>query len=183
VAKNIGEPEKMRHESPGLERAAPLKELKALMACLRDGDEGAVPRLREILRETPELARKFVDPALQTERSMIETYAGEDGRVVRETMPHTLEALRAKLAGESPSPLEQLLGERIAATWLQLHYFETLYIQNIDKLTILQSEFHQKRIDRAHRRHLSAIKTLAQIRKMGPAVQINIAEKQINTAG
>ena len=183
MAKNIGEPEKMRHESPGLERAAPLKELKALMVCLRDGDEGAVPRLREILHETPELARKFVDPALQTERSMIETYAGEDGRVVRETMPHTLEALRAKLAGESPSPLEQLLVERIAATWLQLHYFETLYTQNIDKLTILQSEFHQKRIDRAHRRHLSAIKTLAQIRKMGPAVQINIAEKQINTAG
>jgi hypothetical protein len=31
------------------------------------------------------------------------------------------------------------------------------------------------------RRHLSAVRTLAQIRKMGPAVQINIAEKQINT--
>jgi hypothetical protein len=28
-----------------------------------------------------------------------------------------------------------------------------------------------------------SIRTLAQIRKMGPAVQINIAEKQINTAG
>jgi hypothetical protein len=73
--------------------------------------------------------------------------------------------------------------ERIAATWLQLHYFETLYAQNMDELTIAQSEFHQKRIDRAHQRHLSAVKTLAQIRKIGPAVQINIAEKQINTAG
>jgi len=50
-------------------------------------------------------------------------------------------------------------------------------------LTIAQSEFHQKRIDRAHRRHLTAAKTLAQIRKMGPAVQINIAEKQVNTTG
>ena len=45
------------------------------------------------------------------------------------------------------------------------------------------SEFHQKRIDRAHKRHLSAIRTLAQISKMGPTLQINIAEKQVNTAG
>jgi hypothetical protein len=35
---------------------------------------------------------------------------------------------------------------------------------------------------RARWRHLSAIRTLAQIRKLGPAMQINIAEKQINTA-
>jgi hypothetical protein len=53
----------------------------------------------------------------------------------------------------------------------------------MDELTIVQSEFHQKRIDRANRRHISAVKTLAQIRKMGPAVQLNIAEKQINTTG
>jgi hypothetical protein len=183
VATDSREPQKKRHESPALERAAALKELKALIVRVRDGDEGAVPRLREILREAPELARRFVDPAIQTQRSMIETYAGGDSPVVRETLPHTLEALRVELGGGYPSPLERLLVERIAATWLQLHYFETLYAQNISNLTIVQSEFHQKRIDRAHRRHLSAVKTLAQIRKMGPAVQINIAEKQINTAG
>jgi hypothetical protein len=48
--------------------------------------------------------------------------------------------------------------------------------------TLSQDEHRQKRLDKAHRRHLSAIRTLAQIRKLGPAVQINIAEKQINTA-
>ena len=40
-----------------------------------------------------------------------------------------------------------------------------------------------RRLDKLHRRYLSAIKALAQIRKMGPAVQINIAEQQINTTG
>ncbi len=41
----------------------------------------------------------------------------------------------------------------------------------------------QERLDRTHRNHL-AMRTLAQIRKMGPAaVQINIAQKQINTSG
>jgi hypothetical protein len=29
---------------------------------------------------------------------------------------------------------------------------------------------------------LAAIKTLARVRKMGPAIQINIANKQINSA-
>jgi hypothetical protein len=181
VATDSGEPERKGHESTALESAAAVKELKALIVRVRDGDEEAVPRLREVLREAPGLARRFVNPAVQTERSIIENFAGgDDGLVVQETLPHTLEAFRAELGGESPSSLEQLLVERIVATWLQLHFFEALYAQNMDELTIVQSEFHQKRIDRAHRRHLSAIKTLAQIRKMGPAVQINIAEKQIN---
>ncbi len=48
--------------------------------------------------------------------------------------------------------------------------------------TISQGSYFQKRLDWTYRRHLSAIRTLAQIRKLGPAVQINIAEKQINTA-
>lgn len=176
--------EKTRHESTVPDSVAAVTELKALILRVRDGDEEAVPRLREILRGAPELARKFVDPAIQAERIIIESFAGGDGGlVVREALPRTLEALRVELGGKYPSPLERLLVERIAATWLQLHYFETLYAQNMNEMTILEGEFHQKRIDRAHRRHLSAVKTLAQIRKMGPAVQINIAEKQINTTG
>jgi len=47
----------------------------------------------------------------------------------------------------------------------------------------VQDEFQQRRLDRFHRRYLSSIKSLAQIRKMGPAIQVNIAEKQINQAG
>jgi hypothetical protein len=49
--------------------------------------------------------------------------------------------------------------------------------------TIAQAEYYQRRIDKAHKRHLSAVKALAQLRKMGPAIQINVAEKQINTTG
>jgi hypothetical protein len=52
------------------------------------------------------------------------------------------------------------------------------------------SAAHEKRKTRGRpedawtfQRYLSAIKALARVRKMGPAVQINIADKQINTAG
>jgi hypothetical protein len=53
-------------------------------------------------------------------------------------------------------------------------------------MTIAQGGYHQKRLDQTYRRHLSAIRALAQIRKLlkgGPITQINIADKQINTTG
>ena len=90
--------------------------------------------------------------------------------------------MRKDLDGPDPSPLERLLAERIVACWLQLQYVDAIYAQNLDDMNMAQSEYHQRGLDRLHRRYLSSIKTLAQIRKLGPAVQINLAEKQINTA-
>ena len=41
----------------------------------------------------------------------------------------------------------------------------------------------QRRIDHAYRRYLSALRALAQVRKLTlPVVQINIAKKQVNIA-
>ncbi len=75
------------------------------------------------------------------------------------------------------------LAERVVATRLELQLFSGLYGANLGKLTLGQGDYHQKRLDRAHGRHLSAIRTLAQVRKLGPVVQINVAEKQVNTVG
>jgi hypothetical protein len=39
-------------------------------------------------------------------------------------------------------------------------------------------------MDRAHKRYLSAIKTLATVRKLAvPVLQINVAKQQVNVAG
>jgi hypothetical protein len=146
---------------------------------VQQGDEGALARLVEIVDAAAELARGLMDPAEQAESSMIESYASDD-RLVRETLPRTLKAMRMELTEGCCCPLERLLVKGAVATWLQLQYVEVLYAQNMRGLTIQQSEFHERRIDRAHRRHLSAVRTLAQIRKLGPAVQINLAEMQIN---
>jgi hypothetical protein len=102
----------------------------------------------------------------------------------KELLKRQLAAMRKEIAGENPSPLERLLAERVVATWLQIQLFEGLYAASMYKsMSIDQANYQQKRLDRAHRNHLSAIRALAQIRKLGPAVQINIAEQQINTAG
>jgi hypothetical protein len=44
-----------------------------------------------------------------------------------------------------------------------------------------QGNYDQKRLDRALRNHLTTIRALAQTCKLGPALQIHIAEKPINT--
>jgi hypothetical protein len=47
-----------------------------------------------------------------------------------------------------------------------------------------RAAFWQDRINRVHRRYLTATKTLATIRKLAlTALQVNIARKQVNVAG
>ena len=166
-----------------IDRRQVIKELKALMVRAHEGDEGALPKLREILDEAPSLARELLAPAKIAERSAVGLYASEDDLLAQEAIPRVLEQMRSELEGEGPTPLERLLVERVVATWLQVQCYETLYAQNATKMSLALGEHHQRRIDRAHNRHLLAVRALAQVRKMGSAVQINIAEKQINNAG
>ncbi len=153
----------------------------ALIDRAQDGDREALPALRQVLDEATRIAR-IVDLARDAERGIVRRIAGDDV-FTQEAIPRNLETMRREIAGENPSSLERLLAERIGVCWLELQYFEAIYAQNLGKLTIAQGVYHQRRIDKAHRRYLSSIRALAQIRKMGPAVQINIAEQQINTAG
>ncbi len=167
-----------------------LEERKETVARLRDlvgradkGDAKAVPAIREILDESPDLAWRLRNIGKLAERLFVSKMTREEDAAAKEMMEHQLESMRSEIAGEDPSPLELLLAERIVATWLQVQLFEGHYASGLGKHTLAQGNYYQKHLDRAHGRHLSAVRTLAQIRKIGPAVQINIAEKQINTAG
>ncbi len=155
--------------------------LREVVERVQAGDESAIHALRKLMDDFPEAASAVFDAAWSVERSIVREMAGGN-LIVEEAVPRTLKAMRKELAGEDPSPLENLLVERIVVCWLQLQYFDVLYTRSMKNSSAAQSEHHQKLIDRAHRRYLSAVKTLAQIRKMGPNVQINIAEQQVNTA-
>lgn len=94
-----------------------------------------------------------------------------------------IELKREKLSGPDPSPLEQMLVNRIVTCWLQVQLGDQQCLET-DGLTLKQVEHREKVRDRAHRRLLQAIKTLARIRKMAvPVVQVNVAERQVNVAG
>ena len=82
-----------------------------------------------------------------------------------------------------PTPIETLLVDRIVLCWLHLHLVDAFYAQNMQRLSIQQLDFHERRVSLSQRRYLSAIRTLAHVRRLQvPAVQVNIAGQQINLA-
>ena len=162
------------------QRRETLTRLRDLLKQTEKGDEKAVPAIRKILDETPDLAWRSRNIGKMAERLLIKEMTREEDLAAKEMIQHQLDSMRSEIAGEDPSALELLLTERIVATWLQVQLFEGHYASGLGKHTLAQGNYYQKRLDRAHRNHLSAIRTLAQIRKMGPAaVQINIQRNSV----
>jgi hypothetical protein len=105
----------------------------------------------------------------------------EDNLAFREAVTRKLELMRAELLGDNPTPVERLLVERVVACWLQVQDAELRYAQGQADLTMKQGDYYQRRMDAANRRFLAAVKALALIRKLAvPALQINVAKKQVN---
>ena len=119
------------------------------------------------------------------QRRELHVFVGEDEVFKRGIELHA-QSLERDLAGENPTALERLLIERIVLAWVESHLVDKLCLDNFEFHFAFQDghAFYQKWQDRCHRRFLSAVKTLAQVRKLlGVNVQINIAEQQVNVAG
>ncbi len=144
------------------------------------GDQKAFGELKPALVNNPEVWRELGDLAALTQRAQIAVAHGED-LMAREAARRDLDRLRTELTLPTDGGVERLLIERILTCHLQLAYAETVYIQNSHKLTLDQGTYYQDRIDRAHRRYLSAIKLLATVRKLAqPAIQVNVGAQQVN---
>jgi hypothetical protein len=141
-----------------------MDELAQLLKKAEQGDRSVLPQLREALDRNEDLWRGFGDLASHAEASLILLAAGPN-LLLSESLQRKLRALKKELGGESPSPLERLLVERATATWLQVSYYDALLAQakgaNEARLKMLQTQQ-----DAAHRRHLTALKTLATVRKL-----------------
>jgi hypothetical protein len=155
------------------------EEIRQVIKRAEGGDAKALPALRKLL-EMPDIVDMCGgDLAQQAERSLINTAAGNN-LSFKEAMIRKTEILRKDLAGPSPTPLERLLVERIVTCWLHLHDVQVRFVQ-AKGLSIPQADYHHRAIDHCHRRYLTAIKTLATVRKLAlPVLQVNIAKKQVN---
>ena len=163
-------------------------EFRALVKRAENGDKKCLPQLRDALKsgDHANWSRWFRDtfgnPVEWLKNSLGYSIAGENELAVIEATRAQMDEVRKELEGPAPSPTEHLLAERAAICWFVLNLYETKYSQS-KELTIRQSEFQLRRIDSAHKRFLSAVATLARVRKLAlPTLQVNIGANQVNVA-
>jgi hypothetical protein len=158
------------------------KELVALVERAQKGDKAALPGLRGLLQDPAAVDALGGDLARQAQLVLIDKFGGQN-LLVKEALTRKLDLLRAELAGSDPTPLERLLVERVVACWLHLHHLEITYAGR-ESMSLELGAYYQRSLSAAHKRYLSALKTLAQVRKLAvPVLQVNIARKQVNVAG
>jgi hypothetical protein len=158
------------------------EEIRKLLKRAQSGDASTLPVLRKLLENPANVDGFGGDLAHQAALSLIDAAAGEN-LAFKEALTRKLELLRAELSGPNPTPLDRLLVERVVACWLQVQDADVRYAQ-AKNLSLEWGDYYQRRMDRAHKRYLSALKTLAVVRKLAlPVLQVNIARKQVNMAG
>jgi hypothetical protein len=141
-------------------------ELRDVFELARRGDTAVLPRLRELLDERPEVWVVYGDIGAHARAAWIAHIAGDD-LALAESTARAADALRAEVAGPSPTPLEALLAARIVATHLQLAYAESKGAESRDA-SVKQLAFAERRLMGARRRHLQAIGALATLRRLCP---------------
>src|SRR5262245_37196899 len=101
---------------------------------------------------------------------LIDWAAGKNGNAkTKASLRQELDQLADELAGPSPSPVERMLAETAATSWFAFRMSEAQYAASVTSeggMTIAQSEHAQRRTDRAHRRLMNTLRTLAAVRRL-----------------
>lgn len=84
---------------------------------------------------------------------------------IRASAARKLAALRTDLLGVFPSPLERLLVDRIVVSWLRVAHL-TLAAGLPNEMPPGQREMIERRLERAEKQHVAAIRSLAVLRKL-----------------
>ena len=157
---------------------APGKETTELVKRAASGDKSCLPAIRELLADGDRgesYRDAFGSSASWFRQSIIKKAAG-DNLIIQDAIEQKLDQIQSELEGPNPTPIERLLAERAALCWYTVHSYEMAYA-NASGWNISQADLQHRKIDKAHARFLSAIRTLAQVRKLAfPTLQVNIAK-------
>ena len=164
---------------------APGPEMDSLLKKAAKGDRSCLPEINALLADGQrgELMTKYNGSSAEWLRQTIAKKASGGNLLIGESIKKKLDMLQAELEGPNPTPIERLLAERASLCWFVVNWYEDRFTKTSD-MSITQADYFQRRIHRAHQRFLSAVETLARVRKLaGPTLQLNIARNQVNMAG
>jgi hypothetical protein len=161
---------------------APGRETQDLLERAVQGGEDCRSGIRALVAdpERGEIYRERLgSSAGWLKQSLIERAGGENV-LAQESIREKLDAVQADLEGPNPTAIERLLAERASLCWFLVHWSEHASV-NAGSQAIAQADYSQRKIDRAHARFLSAVRTLAQVRKLAvPTLRLHIARHQVN---
>jgi hypothetical protein len=168
----------------GVEKIMTSDQVDAIVKRAASGDRGCLPDVRALLAD-PECGADFRtgggSSAEWLRQSLIKSSAGKNV-LTRECITQELDRVRRELEGPNPTPIERLLAERASLCWHIVNQYENTYA-NASGWNISQADLQHRKIDKAHARFLTAVRTLAQVRKLAlPTLQVNIARNQVNVA-
>jgi hypothetical protein len=88
--------------------------------------------------------------------------------------------LAEQLAGPKPTPLVKLLASRVALCWLDVHFADVHCLAMIGLTTLASSDedYSERRQNWAHRRFLSACRTLAVCQRL----TVPVAQERLDAA-
>jgi hypothetical protein len=149
------------------------KKIRELVLRAHQGDESAAPEIRELLDRMPDWVQTLSgDMAHLAEQTLVRAIAGQS-IAQQEALHWKMDQLRRELAGPNPQPLERLLAEQVVLCWLQVNYATCLCGQATES-TMEYREFLQRQQDRAQRRYLAAMKTLASVRRLNLPIKVDL---------
>ena len=175
----------MSEERPAVVRVSSkpsVEDYEEILDLAERGDRSVLPRVREMLDKFPTIAAEVGDLTRIAKGGMLDMLS-ENNVMIREAEERYLAGMVQEIAGPQATPIEKLLAEQIAVCWLHVRHVEIKYA-HLKSYTLSEAEYYHRCLDLSQKRYLRAIKTLAQIRKLGvPALQVNIAAeggKQVN---
>lgn len=143
------------------------------------GEKWALDSLKEMV---PTRDQHLNLLGLTAEDSLLRSLTAKDNLWTQHVLHEDLIAMQRELLSEGDSQLERLLVRRISLCYMAVHYFECLYTDSLKTPKSARTHAVElQRMNQAHDRYISAIRALAQVRKMRlPNLQVNIGQKQIN---
>lgn len=142
------------------------KALESVIKKANGGDQNALKTLRKFLDLQPQMWNKIGDVTKIAEQAWI-TLIGNGNSLVQESIKLKLDELKQQFQGGSTHIFDQLMVDVIVATWLELHYLQSVNADVINR-TAGQSTLMLKRLESAQRRHTNALKQYYQIKKLLP---------------
>jgi hypothetical protein len=146
-------------------KACPPELVELLERGMR-GDPDCLPQLRRALDEHPELVEQFGDIVMHIQHALVALVT--PNLVGREAITRKAAAVRAALRATAMTAVEQLLADRVAVCWLDVHACDLELAHRLkgqpgDTPAVRAAE---RRLNQSQARYLAATKALATAQKL-----------------